>query len=194
MADKTMSFRPRGRAENIGKTTRSQRLKRGQQHLHKVFPPCVTHRFNHFIAHHFGHCKVVKRHAALVRGPSMFLALGPRSWAIHSLTTQEYANEHFGYVEALNPPNREGESAFFLFDWLGDASSFRRQVQKVKRARSNDMRGEIVDVMKIRAAEFTIHPDAIQFFSGKAQHIQTKQYQALTGPGFASLQDRVLRC
>ena len=62
------------------------------------------------------------------------------------------------------------------------------------RARSNDMCGEIVDVMKIRAAEFTIHPDAIQFFSGKAQHIQTKQYQALTGPGFAPLQDRVLRC
>ena len=70
-------------------------------------------------------------------------------------------------MESLNPPTREGESAFLLFDWLGDASSFRRQVQKVTRARSNDLRGEIVDVMKIRAAEFTIHPDAIQFSQGR---------------------------
>ena len=123
MADKeTMSFRPRSRAENIGKTTRSQRLKRGQQHLHKVFPPCVTHRFNHFIAHHFGHCKdwvVVKRHVALVRGPSMFLALGPRSWAIRSLTTPGVRKRALRVRGGVEPTEQGGRKCFLPVRLVG---------------------------------------------------------------------------
>ena len=53
---------------------------------------------------------------------------------------------------------------------------------------SNDVRGAVVDEMRLRASEFHLHPDAIQFFAGNTKNVQVKHYQALGGDGFVVLQ------
>ena len=59
--------------------------------------------------------------------------------------------------------------------------------------RSNDLRGAITDQMKLRAAEFRLHPDAIHWFVGKAKDIQIKHYQGLAGEGLAAMQEQLFR-
>ena len=95
--------------------------------------------------------------------------------------------------DAIVPPRREGEDdAFPLFSWLGDSSSFRKQVVNVCRCSTNELRGAIVDELKVRSGAAGVHPNAVQSWSGKAKELQTRHYMALQGDAFEDLLSKTL--
>ena len=62
---------------------------------------------------------------------------------------------------------------------MQDASAFRRQVARVSRVSTNELRGVVIDRLKERCGEVDIHPDSVQFFAGKAKEVQVRHYTPL---------------
>lgn len=108
-AEARACFRGLGRAADVGKTARKQRLRRGLRDLRKTLSQATSKRLRVFIRSHLPVA---------------------RAWAA----------QHTGWEERLTPPNREGESAYGLFTWMPDPSAFRRKVERVTRAASNEVR------------------------------------------------------
>eukprot|EP00971_Amphidinium_carterae_P254619 5054895-Amphidinium_carterae.1 len=73
------------------------------------------------------------------------------------------------------PPETSNEFAPFLV--FGDPANFRRQVEQVCRANSNEVRGAVVDEMLLESKSTTLHPDAIAFYSGKEKPTHRKHYE-----------------
>ena len=60
------------------------------------------------------------------------------------------------------------------------------------KASADEIRGEAINVLKTKAAMFSLHPDPDQLYAGKAKQIQMKHYMRLDTDEFHSFRDAQL--
>lgn len=115
-----------------------------------------------------------------------------RRYLLRSLPTARAWRERDGWSETLDPPAREGETAFGLFSWVPDPSAFRRAVEAVTRCNSNQVRGAVVDELIRNCGPGTVPVQAVMFFSGKTKEVHNKHYTALATPEFENMRRSTL--
>ena len=86
----------------------------------------------------------------------------------------------------------EGGVCKHLFKWMGDATVFRKAVRAVTNENSDNVRGAVTDALLLSAGEFKVHPDAVQFYSGKTKGVQLRHHEATLGHEFQLLLDSIL--
>lgn len=161
-----LCFSQQGTASSVGKSVRNHRLRRGLKDLRITFSFRTSRRATRFIVRD-------------LQVLNAYVCPGEAPWK--------------DVDRNLNPPNREGEDCFSLFSgWCADPSAFRRLVQQVTKTTSDELRGAVIDVMKVSCVQHGFHPDAIQFFAGKAREIQIKHYGELQSEGFQEFRNGIL--